>query len=120
MQDAAVDRGAIEPEDRNHVYHSIVSDLVSLIEHVQASLTLIEQVAAGEASRGDQDVAANIIVLDDVTPRYATASAALKVCNADLGIALLSLLDSDGPQRGPNAFADRDLRSVRQAALKRG
>jgi len=115
MQDAAVDRSAIEADDRNDVYHSIVSDLVSLIEHVQASLTLTEQ-AAGEASLGDQDFAANIIVLDDVTPRYAKVSGALKVCDADLGIALLSLLDSGAPQRGPNAFADRDLRSVRRAA----
>jgi len=49
MQDAAVDRSAIEADDRNDVYHSIVSDLVSLIEHVQESLTLTER-AAGEAS----------------------------------------------------------------------
>jgi hypothetical protein len=69
----------------------IVSDLVSLIEHVEASLR--------EASLGRADASANIFVLDDVTPRYAKAGAALKACNAGLGIVLEFLLDSEAERR---------------------
>ena len=43
MHNAADDGIEIEPGDRNDAYRSVVSDLVALIEHVQASLKLIEQ-----------------------------------------------------------------------------
>src|SRR5436190_20206872 len=43
---------AIEPEDRNDAYRSVVSDVISLIEHVQASLRLIEQEIARETASG--------------------------------------------------------------------
>jgi hypothetical protein len=33
-------------------------------------------------------VAANVVVLDDVTPRYLKAGEALKACDAGLGVAL--------------------------------
>ena len=85
---------AIEPDDRNDAYHSVVSDLVALIEHVQASLRLIEQEIARETASGSQETSANVIVLDDVTPPYVRATAALKACDANLAIALHSLLDS--------------------------
>jgi len=32
---------ANQPDDRNDAYHSVVTDLVSLIGHVQASLRLV-------------------------------------------------------------------------------
>jgi len=38
-----------------------------------------------------------IVVLDDVTPRYATASAALNTCRAELGHALRKLSESGNP-----------------------
>ena len=85
---------AIEPDDRNDAYRSVVSDVVSLIEHVQASLRLIEQEIARETASGSQDTSTNVIVLDDVTPPYVRATAALKACDANLAIALHSLLDS--------------------------
>ena len=49
-------RGSIadQPDDRNDAYQSVVSDLVSLIEHVQASLLLVERAIAREASAGGQ------------------------------------------------------------------
>ena len=88
---------AIEPknrnEGRNDAYHSVVSDLISLIDHVQASLTLVESAIARETV-GTQETAANIIVLDDVTPPYLRATAALRACDANLAMALHSLLDS--------------------------
>lgn len=72
MQNAANGGIASEPkdrnEDRNDAYHSVVSDLVSLIGHVQASLTLIERAISREISVGSQETPANVIVLDDVTP----------------------------------------------------
>ena len=44
-------RGGIanQPDDRNEAYQSVVSGLVSLIEHVQASLLLVERAIAREA-----------------------------------------------------------------------
>jgi hypothetical protein len=70
MHNAAGDRVEIEPGDRNDTYLEVVSDLVALIDHVRASLKLIERATAQEASLGNQEVCGNVIVLDDVTPRY--------------------------------------------------
>jgi hypothetical protein len=78
----------------NYSYHSIVSDLTSLIEHVRASIKLIESAIVTESPPDDPEAAANIIVLDDITPRYVTAGAALNTCNAGLGVALHVLLDA--------------------------
>jgi hypothetical protein len=89
---------AIEPDDRNDAYHSVVSDLVALIEHVQASLKLIEQEIARETASGSQETATNVIELDDVTPPYMRATAALKACDANLALALHSMLDSKTPE----------------------
>ena len=94
----------IEPDDRNEAYHSVVSELVALIEHVQASLRLIEQAIARETTLGGQETSANVIVLDDVTPPYVRATAALNACDANLAIALHSLLDSKTPERGSGEY----------------
>jgi hypothetical protein len=76
----------------------VISDLVSLVEHVQKSLRLIEQTIARETSPemtpGSPESSTNIIVLDDISPRYMKADAALQACDVNLGIALRSLLDS--------------------------
>jgi hypothetical protein len=96
---------AIDPDDRNEAYHSVVSDLVALIEHVQASLRLIEQAIASETAPGGQESSANVVVLDDVTPPYVRATAALNACDANLAIALHSLLDSKTSEHGPGDYA---------------
>jgi len=96
---------AIEPDDRNDAYRSVVSDVISLIEHVQASLRLIEQEIARETAPGSQETSANIIVLDDVTPPYVRATAALNACGANLAIALQCLLDSKTTEHGTPASA---------------
>ena len=62
---------------------------------------------SAESSRSHQD--ANIIVLDDVTPRYAKANAALNACNAGLGEALRFLLETD------EATNREPVRSIRRA-----
>jgi hypothetical protein len=86
------------PHDQNAAYCTVVSDLVSLAEHVQKSLRLIERTIARETSLetspGSPESSTNIVVLDDVSPHYMKAAAALQACDVNLGIALRSLLDS--------------------------
>ena len=94
MQNAAADGAEPGPDDQNDAYHAVVSDLVSLIARVQTSLRLINQAIIRETSLGSHESSANVIVLDDVSPRYIRATAALQRCDADLGAALHSLLDA--------------------------
>ena len=113
MQTAA-DSGVSSPSgDRNDNHHSIVSELVSLIEHVQASMKLLEAAIAREAGPGNQDAAGNVFVLDDVTPRYVKANAALDACNAGLGVALHYLLDARAARHETGDFTASDRRPVR-------
>ena len=99
MQNAAGDGAAQPPHDQNAGYRAVVSDLVSLVEHVQNSLRLIERTIEGEMPDGGPESSANIIVLDDVSPRYMRAIAALQACDVDLGDALRSLLDFSESER---------------------
>jgi hypothetical protein len=78
---------------------SIVGDLICLIEHVQSSIAAIEADVAREQLCSNSENAGNVIVLDDVTPRYARASAALSVCRAKLTTALHVLADNRGSAR---------------------
>ena len=81
--------------DHNDTYSAVVSDLVNLIEHVQNGLRLIERMIAREVTHESPESSTNVIVLDDVSPRYMKAAAAVQACDANLGIALRSLLNSD-------------------------
>jgi len=76
----------------------IAADLRSLIRQIESSMRLIDaaMMNAGQEpdDSGDQAGSIDIVVLDDVTPRYATASAALNVCRAGLGHALEYLSES--------------------------
>ena len=108
MRDASGD-GAHAPQDQNDVNHALVSDLVSMIEHVQGSLRLIERTIAGEMSIGGPESSTNVIVLDDVSPRYMKAAAAVQACDVNLGIALRALLDAEDSVR---SATDRPARSV--------
>ena len=87
MQNAA-DHVSVQPDDPCDNTIAMLSNLGSLVEQVGAMMKLIESAIASEASTGHADVAANIVVLDDVTPRYVRANAALSTCNAGLGVAL--------------------------------
>ncbi len=72
----------------------MVSDLVSLIEHVQNSLRLIEQTIARETSPETSprspESSTNVIVLDVVSPRYMKAATALQTSDSDPGAASLA------------------------------
>ena len=104
MPNAADDGAAPAPHDQNAAYRAVVSDLVSLVEHVQNSLRLVERMIAwGNRRPAARESSANIIVLDDVSPRYMKAGAALQACDANLGIALRSLLDAGEAHPVPQA-----------------
>jgi hypothetical protein len=94
MQNAEGGDATFQFDDPNYSYRLIVSDLTSLIEHVRASIKLVESVIVAESPSDDPEGTANIIVLDDITPRYVTAGTALNTCNAGLGVALHALLDA--------------------------
>ena len=104
MQNTA-DHASVQSDNRNDCCSSIISNLGFLVEQVRANMKLIESAIAGEASFDNQETATNIVVLDDVTPRYVRANAALNACNVGLGVALDLL---------------RDVRSPRQEAAETG
>jgi hypothetical protein len=114
MQNATGGGALVRPDDRDDNDRSIASNLVTLIGHVQANMTLIESAIAGESVPSYQE-AANVIVLDDVTPRYAKAHAALSACSATLGLALHLLLDTRTSKHGTDAFAEGGRPPVRSA-----
>lgn len=101
-------------------FGTIVSDLISLVEHVQDSIRLIDGAIAREISIGEPDTS-NVIVLDDVTPQYLKASHALNSCSASLDDALQSLLGARPPilqsahgQSHPAAVPNQPYRAVRE------
>lgn len=86
----------------------IAADLRALITRIESSMRLIDAAMMETGSletgllekglaSGDPAGSTDIFVLDDVTPRYATASAALNVCRAGLGHALQCLSESGNP-----------------------
>lgn len=90
----AMERGAsIAASGRDDSFGSVVSDLITLIQHVRASIELIETAIVPESSQGSQSNP-DIVILDDVTPCFAKANAALIACNVSLSTALQSLLDT--------------------------
>ena len=108
MQNSA-DGGLPAPSEAlNNSFDSIVSNLACLIQHIQASIELIETAIDQESRAGDQEIGADVVVLDDITPRYAKATAALSACNASLGVALQFLPDTK--TSGPRADRARDRR----------
>ncbi|WP_028133208.1 hypothetical protein [Bradyrhizobium japonicum] len=74
----------------------IAAELRSLIARIDLSMRLIDA-AMEEEDAGGVSGSSEIVVLDDVTPRYATASAALNACRAELGQALRRLSEFSNP-----------------------
>ena len=97
MQHAA---DSVERFEARDSFAAIVSDLISLVEHVQSSINLIERAIARETTVGDHENS-NVIILDDVTPQYLKASSALNSCSADLGNAVQFLLDAGAYAQRP-------------------
>jgi hypothetical protein len=74
----------------------IAAELRSLIARIDLSMRLIDA-AMEEEDAGGVSGSSEIAVLDDVTPRFATASAALNACRAELGHALRQLSELSNP-----------------------
>ena len=79
----------------------IAADLRGLISQIETSMRRIAAAmdAASDAPLdqehgSDPEGSADVFILDDVTPRYATANAALNACRAGLGHALQCLSES--------------------------
>jgi hypothetical protein len=69
------------------MHRAVVAELAAVVARVRQSLGLIEAaIASGTAV--EEAAADNVIVLDDVTPGYARADAALRECATGLGAAL--------------------------------
>lgn len=68
---------------------------MSLIDHMQASMTLLEGAIASKLPLGDEETSENVVVLDDVTPCYLKANAALHTCRAGLEVTLHFLTDAE-------------------------
>jgi hypothetical protein len=109
MQNVAGDGTSGLSEDRNDLHGAIISDLVSLIECVRTSMELIDAAVAAESPLDYQGIGNHVVVLDDVTPAYVRARAALNSCEAHLGAALRFLGDTRTPQAG-TGNAGRTLR----------
>ena len=89
------------------------SELVSLIEHIRASMKLIESAIAMEPAPGDPGTSANVVVLDDVTPRYQNARAALNACNTSLEVTFHLLRDTKRSPHGTSGSAAYERRPAR-------
>ncbi|HEV2153077.1 hypothetical protein [Bradyrhizobium sp.] len=83
----------------------IAAELRSLIARIEISMRLIDAAMTSDDLEAEDDSAISsadlgsteIVVLDDITPRYATASAALNTCRAELGHALQQLSEPGSP-----------------------
>jgi hypothetical protein len=90
MQNVAGIVVSARSEDRNDSHGSIVSNLASLIKRIQQTNALIESAISRDATAADMEIATTVVVLDDITPGYVKARAALKSCEAGLELALQS------------------------------
>jgi hypothetical protein len=102
MQTAA---GSDTTDIQNQNYRLVVLDLVTLAERMQASMKLLEQAISGELPRGNPDVHDSVFVLDDVTPCYAKASAALHACHVGLSQALHLMQSTPASRLGEDRLA---------------
>lgn len=90
MQNVAGIANSSLSENRNDSHGLIVANLASLIQRIQQTNTLIEAAIIRAAAVPEMEITAKLVVLDDVTPGYVKARAALKGCEAGLEMALQS------------------------------
>ena len=88
MHQAASNR-LIVPRDVPHDGgDGLIKELQSLSERVRAVTRAINTAIALERISSNTDTAADVVVLDDVTPRYLKARGALQACTIHLDGAL--------------------------------
>ena len=94
-----------QPDSRNDNCFSVASDLMSLAARIQASMNMLKTAIARELPASDLEAYGNVVVLDDVTPCYVKANAALHACKAGLEAALHCMLDIEMPEYAADGFA---------------
>ena len=84
--DAAVDKARFEvPRIAAQGSNSVVLELEALFARVHAITQTIDAAITRELASEDHEVTADLVVLDDIMPRYLKANRALKACDAHLG-----------------------------------
>jgi hypothetical protein len=74
MRNAAGDGVAQAPHDQNAAYRAVVSDLVSLVEHVQNSLRLIDRRSQGKLLRKRRPAAPKVPPASSCSTMYRPAT----------------------------------------------
>ncbi len=72
-----------DDRDQSNAYHAVVSNLVSLAEHVQKCLSDRTDDRGGNAARRFGEFHQCDRVLDDASPRYAKGAAAVRACDVN-------------------------------------
>jgi hypothetical protein len=88
MQQTASQRATVPRQAARDAGDPLVQELQSLLEAVHAATCAINAAIAREPASGGVKAEADVVVLDDVTPRYLRPNSALQVCNVHLGGAL--------------------------------
>jgi hypothetical protein len=84
---------------RNESCRSVVANLVTLIEHLSVSRNVLELAIGRETARACLDMDEEFVVLDDITPYYLSANAALNACHAAVAMTLHALGASSDESR---------------------
>jgi hypothetical protein len=105
----AAEYTSVQSDSRTDGYSSIISNLGSLVEQVHVNINLIEAAIASETALDESEAGASIVVLDDVTPRYLRANAALNASKIGLGLALHLLEEIGSLRRRMTAVEDQPV-----------
>jgi hypothetical protein len=89
MQNAASDN--LCSTIRHESCRSVVANLVTLIEHLSVSRKMLELAIMRETAQAGLNMDEDFVVLDDVTPCYLSANAALNACDAAVAVTLHAL-----------------------------
>ncbi len=96
MHQAASNRVIVPRKVKRDAGDGLIEELQSLSERVHAMTRAINTAIALEQATGSADIAAGVIVLNDVMPRYLRANSALQACNVQLDGALRFLRSAEG------------------------
>ncbi len=91
--------------EQDHDSDALRDEMMALVHHITAIAAAIDQAILRELQSIDQESAGSTVVIDDITPAYRKASAALRDCLMLVGTALECLTQAEGPS-GPVQFGD--------------
>jgi hypothetical protein len=94
MQNATDSGVSALPEHHAESIGSIACELSTLLDRIQASIEMLETAMVRDGFPGKPEHVGDVVVLDDVAPRYAKAGEALIDCKRSLDAALKFLHDT--------------------------